>query len=126
MYKKFWLLVIAMILGGCATMDMQAYVGKDIRDVMVDYGPPVHQFNMGDGVRAFQWEIIGHYRQPVTASTTGFINGPRHGGGVVNSNTTYIGGETYTSRCFYTYFAKWNEISKRWIITGFRKPISGC
>ena len=126
MNNKYWFLLTVLLLVGCAGMNMQAYLGKDIRDVMVDYGPPVHQFDMGNGTRAFQWETVDHYREPVTASTTGFVNGPKHSGGIVNANTIYTGGNTYTSKCFYTYFAKWNKLSKGWIITGFRKPVSGC
>lgn len=116
--------LIISVLSGCVTLDMQSYVGKDIRNVMLDHGPSVHQYNMGHGVKAYQWEMINRYREPVTASTTGYV--PINKSGIVSANTIYTGGGAHISKCFYTFLTKWNELTKMWVITGFRQPVSGC
>jgi hypothetical protein len=92
---------------------------------MVDYGPPANAFDMGDGRRAFQWVIGSSYTIPVTAHTTGMVNsyGPNSW---VSTNTTITGGQTINSKCLYTLFGKWNDLSNGWVITEFRKPNLMC
>ena len=65
---------VVALLTGCASQIMQGYVGKDVREVMLDYGAPANAFDMGDGRRAFQWVIGSSYTTPVSAKTTGNVN----------------------------------------------------
>jgi hypothetical protein len=40
---------------GCVADTMRGYVGQDIRAVMLAYGPPANEIDLGGGTRAFQW-----------------------------------------------------------------------
>ncbi len=123
--KKLTVLILIFVLGGCASQIMESYVGKDVREVMLDYGPPANAFDMGDGRRAFQWVIGSSYTTPVSATTTGSVN--TYGStSWVNSNTTITGGQTINSKCVYTLFGQWNEDRKGWLITDFKKPNLMC
>lgn len=124
--KKIALLsLVAVSLAGCASQIMRSYVGKDVREVMLDYGAPANAFDMGDGRRAFQWVDGSSYTVPVTATTTSSVN-TLGSTSWVNSNTTITGGQTINSRCLYTLFARWNEDVKGWYVTDFRKPNLMC
>lgn len=115
----------SLVLLGCASQIMKSYLGKDVRDVMLDYGSPVNAFDMGDGRRAFQWVVGSSYTTPVVATTTGNVTavGPT---AWVNSNTTISGGQVINATCLYTMFAKWNESSKGWTVVDFKKPNLMC
>lgn len=123
--RKLGLLMLIFVLAGCASQIMKSYIGKDVRDAMLDYGPPSNAFDMGDGRRAFQWVRGSSYTTPAYANTTGSVNtyGPTSW---VNSNTTITGGQTVNSRCLYTMFARWDEERKGWILTDFKKPTFMC
>ena len=123
--KKLSMLLIILLLNGCASQIMRDYIGKDVREVMVDYGPPSNAFDMGDGRRAFQWVIGSSYTTPTNATTTGSVN--TYGStSWVNSNTTITGGQTVNSSCIYTLFARWNERTSGWVVTEFKKPKIIC
>lgn len=47
------------LLSGCASTHMAQYVDKDIREVILDSGPPINVMDMGQGVRAFQFRWGG-------------------------------------------------------------------
>lgn len=125
MKKLFCLVFFAILICGCASHIMKSYIGKDVREVMIDYGPPANAFDMGDGRRAFQWVIDNSYTTPVTATTASNVNtyGPTSW---VQSNTTITGGQTINSKCIYTLFGRWNENLKGWFVTDFRKPNLMC
>jgi len=129
------LFLIASFLSGCASQILKSYIGKDIREVMLDYGPPTNAFDMGDGRRAFQWVMNRSYTTPTTttpinATTTGHISSY----GVtswINTNTTITGGQTIRgktikSKCVYTLFGRWNTNVKSWFISNFKKPNFRC
>lgn len=121
------LILIAAIyfLNGCASQIMQSYIGKDLREVMLDHGSPTNAFDMGDGRRAFQWAKESSYTTPVTANTNGSVTSVGQSAWV-NSNTTISGGQTVTSSCIYTLFATWNEATEGWEVVGFNKPDWTC
>lgn len=123
--KKLSLLIIILSLSACASQIMRGYIGKDVREVMLDYGTPANAFDMGDGRRVFQWVMGSSYTTPVTATTTGSVNtyGPTSW---VKSNTTITGGKTINSKCIYTLFSRWNEEPSGWVVTGFKKPNFMC
>jgi len=117
--------LLATILCGCASMIMESYVGKDVREAVLDYGVPANAVDLGDGTRAFQWTMNSSYTMPVTATTTGYATstGPS---AWVNTNTVISGGQTVNSSCTYTVLAKWNDPKKSWIISDYRKPRLMC
>lgn len=125
MKKISLLILVAASLIGCASQIMQNYVGKDVREIMLDYGAPANAFDMGDGRRAFQWTIGSSYTVPTTAITTGSIN-TLGTATWVTSNTTITAGQAINSTCLYTLFAKWNEGTKGWFVTDFKKPNLMC
>ena len=125
MKMLFLIFLPIAILGGCASQIMNSYVGKDVREVMLDYGPPANAFDMGDDRRAFQWIMNNSYTTPVTATTTNTAY--TYGSTTwVDSNTKITGGQTTNSRCVYTLFAHWNEGANGWFITDFKKPNLMC
>ncbi len=139
MKLKISLIAIATIifLGGCASKIMQGFVGKDIRQVQLDYGPPVNAMDMGDGVRAFQWKMTSSYTTPtyVNSNSRGTGYGSSYNTGYrtnynmnayVNTNTVITGGQTIDSSCLYTLFSRWDKARKGWIVTGFKKPNLMC
>ena len=124
--KKIALLIFFTIgLAGCASQTMQSYMGKDVREVMLDYGPPANAFDMGDGRRAFQWVIGSSYTMPTTAHTSGTVN-TIASTTWVNSNTVITGGQTINSKCVYTLFGRWNEPKQGWSLMEFKKPNLMC
>ena len=122
MIKKIGVIVSALMLSGCAGMSMKPYMGQSIQHVVVDHGPATHQFSMGNGVEAFQWEVDHSQRDPVTEDET--VKG-RHSNDE-HVKKTYVGGDSHTQKCFYTFFAKKDSVSNNWIITGFKKPSTLC
>lgn len=114
-----------LFLAGCASQIMQGYVGKDVREVMLDYGPPANAFDMGDGRRAFQWVQNSSYTTPTYANTTATAT-PAGYTTWVNSNTQITGGQTINSQCIYTLFARWDDTADGWTVVGFRKPSLMC
>lgn len=125
MSKTGTILVTVLLIAGCASQIMNSYVGKDIREAALDYGPPSNAIDMGDNERAFQWVMNSSFTTPITATTTGSVNtyGPNSW---INSNTTVTGGQTINSSCVYTLMARWNEHSESWIVTGYREPRFMC
>jgi len=123
--KTLPILLLAIFISGCASQIMKGYVGKDVREIMLDYGSPSNAFDMSDGRRAFQWVQDSSYTTPVNATTTGNVS--TYGTtSWVNSNTTITGGQTINSKCLYTLFARWNEATNGWVVTDFKKPNLMC
>jgi hypothetical protein len=100
-------LAVIAFLSSCASQIMQSYVGKDIQEAILDYGPPSHEMDMPDGTRAFQWSMSGS--AVFTGTTYGAIST-----GVMSSTP-----------CVYTAFGKKNAAGS-YTITGFRQPRWDC
>ena len=115
----------SLALVGCASQILNSYVGKDVRQAVVKYGPPANALDMGDGRRAFQWVMNSSYTTPVNATTTGTVNssGPT---AWYTSNTLITGGQTFSYRCVYTLYAKWEEARQGWIGVGYETPNIMC
>lgn len=119
------LICAGLFLSGCASQIMKSYVSKDVREIMLDYGPPANAFDMGDGRRAFQWVMSSSYTMPTYANTTGSVSA--YGNTAwVNSNTTISGGQQINSRCAYTLFALWDQQRNGWVVSDFKKPNLMC
>jgi len=111
------LLAMVLALTGCATQIMEGYVGKPVQAVMVDYGPPAAKFSMPDGRTAYQWRIDTSGTMPVTANTQNYGNGI--------TTTTVTGGQSYSSQCYYTMYARTDAAGVE-RIEGFEKPKMMC
>jgi hypothetical protein len=116
------LCALMTILTGCVSDTMRNFVGRDIREVELAYGPPTNQIDMGGGTRAFQWTKISVDTTPMTAVTTT----DKDRKGRKTSQTQFVGGNQSVTRCLYTFMAAWNPQSSNWIVTGFRQPSFDC
>lgn len=121
--KHLVVLVAALItLGGCVADTMRTYVGQDIRQVELAYGPPSNVIDLGNGARAYQWARISASSTPVSAVTTT----RKEKKGRRTSTTELIGGQTTVSRCLYVFMTGWSPQQNGWIVTGIRQPSLDC
>lgn len=129
--KKVIVLLCALALSGCASQIMESYLGKDVQEIALDYGPPSSIIDLGDGKRGYQWHKSSNIYIPaqVQSRTTG--SGSMFGGsGSAFLNThsvtnTYVTpARSYTRDCFYTFIAEMN--GDRWIVKSFRRPDLMC
>ena len=95
---KLAVMAYVILLTACAADTMQSYVGQDIRNVELAYGPPVNQIDLGSGARAFQWSKITADTTPMTAVSTT----DKDKKGRKTTQTQFIGGDTTVTRCLYT------------------------
>jgi hypothetical protein len=120
--------VIVVSLCGCASQTLKSYIGKDVRDIELEIGPPINTIDFDDGRRAFQWSVTSSYTSPVHAHTT--TTTPAAIGGSptlpATSTTTVTGGHTSLSTCLYTVFAVRDESKSAWIVVDFKKPSWDC
>ena len=110
------------LLAGCVADTMRGYVGQDVREVELAYGPPSNVIDLGNGTRAYQWTRISVSTTPVSAVTTSSKD--KKGRRV--SDTQFVGGEQSTSRCVYTFLTAWSPQQNGWIVTGIRQPSLDC
>lgn len=122
--RKWWLCGV-LLMAGCATQVMQGYVGRDIRDVMVRYGPPDNAFDMADGRKAYQWRMESSSVTPTYSTTEGRTR-ERHDGDRYQSTTITTGGDVSTTTCFYTLYATWDEAARGWTVVAYEKPGFEC
>lgn len=108
--------VACLFVSGCASDIMESYIGRDITDVVLDYGPPSNVVELPDGRTAFQWIATNTYTTPTTTSIYGYGN--------YATATTY-GGTTSSYDCLYTLFARANG-NNSYTVTGFKKPSIMC
>ncbi|WP_207063551.1 hypothetical protein [Motiliproteus sp. SC1-56] len=114
--RGFTLCVLAAtVLAGCASNMLEKYAGKDIREVMVDYGEPVSAFDLPDGRRAFQWVQNNSYQTPTRIiSHRQPVDRKSDPGSWVSNQTTIFGGEIVESSCLYTLIGRWDESIDGW------------
>ena len=110
------------LVAGCAAETMRGYVGQDIRAVVLAYGPPANEVDLGGGARAFQWSKTSVDTAPPTAVTTT----DRDGRGRRTTRTQFVGGTQTVTHCLYTFLASWDPRRDGWIVTGFRQPSLDC
>lgn len=125
MFKQTILGLAALALAGCASSIMNDYVGQPLQSAMVDYGPPVNAFDMGDGRRAFQWSMTSSYTAPTTVSNSGTAM-PMGNSVWWTQNTQISGGGTSSQTCLYTLYGRWDESADVWRVEGFEKPRFMC
>jgi hypothetical protein len=116
------LAVILALVAGCVADTMRGYVGQDVRQVELAYGPPSNVVDLGNGARGYQWTRISVATTPVAAVT----KRRKDKKGREISSTEFTGGQQSTSRCVYTFFTAWNPQRNGWIVTGIREPSFDC
>jgi hypothetical protein len=116
---RLFVLGLLVALSGCVSTHMKQFVGKDIREVMIEDGPPVAQFDLADGRRAFQWHTDG-----VSFTTPQYTTGTMNQiGAATFVNATTTGGQTITSSgCYLTYIARQDDTRAAWIVEDYRYP----
>lgn len=115
MIRLLYVAAIAL-LSGCATEILQGYVGKDITEVVLDYGAPANVLKLPDGRTAFQWNRTSSFVTPTTTEIQGY--------GSYATATTYGGGVT-SYDCLYTLFAQPNA-QNSYTVVGYREPSFEC
>jgi hypothetical protein len=127
--NKYALLALCALLGGCASSIMKSYLGKTIADAVMDYGPPITAFDMGQGRRAFIWTMNSSYTMPGSTTTTGNLN-VIGGTGFYSATTIASPPQTFNQQCNYTIFAERipgaPEGPAGWRVVDFRKPNLMC
>ncbi len=113
---------LVILVAGCAADTMRGYVGQDIRAVVLAYGPPANEVDLGGGARAFQWSKTSVDTAPVSAVTTT----ERDRRGRRTTQTQLVGGTQTVTNCLYTFLAAWDPRRDGWIVTGFRQPSLDC
>lgn len=117
--KKIAFLTI-ILLSGCASEVMKTYVGKDITEVFMDYGPPAGAIDLPDGRRAFMWTDVQTMTMPATTTYSGIQNGRW-----VSGNATTYGGGTSSWECVYTFMGQRNGKGS-YTVVGIRQPSLEC
>jgi predicted small secreted protein len=113
---------LVILVAGCVADTMRGYVGQDIRAVMLAYGPPANEIDLGGGTRAFQWSKVSVDTTPVSAVTS--TEKDRRGRRI--TQTQFVGGTQTVTNCLYTFLAAWDPQRNGWIVTGFRQPSLDC
>jgi hypothetical protein len=127
--KGLWIaagMMICVALAGCASSTMKSYVGHNVADVALDYGPPVNAFDTPDGRRAFQWRLdFEHVPLPTYANSDAQVT--RYGEMAwIKTRTPIYGGQPISGRCVYTLFGAWNATAQGWMIHEYRRPNYLC
>lgn len=121
--KRCIFLALLTLLLGCVSTHMKQFIGKDIRQVIVNSGMPVNEFDMGDGRRAYQFYWGGGTMTlPQTATQQGSVNVVGNTG-YFNATTVTSPGGTFSSQgCLITYFARQNKETEAWIVESINYP----
>jgi hypothetical protein len=114
--------VTLITLSGCVANTMRGYIGQDVRQVELAYGPPANVIDLGDGTRAYQWARISTSSTPVSAVTTT----TKEKKGRRTSTTELVGGQTTVTRCLYVFMTAWSPQRNGWIVTGIQPPSLDC
>ena len=113
---------LVVLAAACAADTMRGYVGQDIRAVVLAYGPPANEIDLGGGTRAFQWTKVSVDTTPASAVTTT----EKDRNGRRTTQTQFVGGSQTVNTCLYTFLAAWDTRRDGWVVTGFRQPSLDC
>lgn len=114
-------MVLAAALSGCASQIMESYVGKSVKEPILDYGPPANVVELEDGRRAYQWRLTQSGAMPMSSPTYATVYAGGRVATAYGSTTTYV---PYSQDCVYTLTAR--QQGGRWIVDGYRRPTLGC
>jgi hypothetical protein len=117
-------ILAGILLGtGCASTHMNQYMGKDIREVILDSGPPINAMDMGDGTRAFQFRWGGGtFAMPQTTTTSGTATSVGSSTWFQGQTISSGGGIVTSEGCVITYITNWNGQLKTWVVSAYRIP----
>jgi hypothetical protein len=114
-----------LLLTSCASTHMKQYVGKDIREVVLDSGPPFNVMDMGEGVRAFQFMWGGgSFIVPAQTTTSGSLTSSGNAAWYSSTSLSTGGGVVNSEGCIISYLTKWDEQRKSWVVYEYRIPKS--
>jgi len=100
---------------------MESYVGKSVKEPILDYGPPTNVIDLGEGRRAFQWSISSSGYVPMSTPTSATVYGTGGMTAVYGQSTSYV---PYQNDCLDTLTAR--QQGDDYIIDGFRRPRIMC
>jgi hypothetical protein len=123
-------IVTVLLLSGCATKHatLERFIDKDIQEVIAVYGKPQNVFEMEGNHRDFQWVLISS-RLPDYVISVGALVDPseRFEPDIEKrSITPMFNDKVILTECLYTMKTVYERESKRWLITGYQQPTSGC
>jgi hypothetical protein len=125
MRRLITLLSSALLITGCASKIMQAYVGQPISAVVEDYGMPSGAFDIEPGKRAFVWSISTNIFIPGATTTYGTAIGNQ-----LFLNSYSSPGVMTSDSCNYVLYAEKHrsdiEGPAAWRVTSFKKPGFWC
>jgi predicted small secreted protein len=113
---------LVILVAGCVADTMRGYVGQDIRAVMLAYGPPANEIDLGGDTRAFQWSKTSVDTTPLSVVRTT----DKDKKGRSTTQTQFVGGTQSVTNCLYTFLTAWDPRRNGWIVTGFRQPSLDC
>ncbi len=121
--QRMGLLAFALILSSCASVHSTNYVGGDIREVILNKGNPVNEYDLEDGSRAFQFYLGGGtYQVLQDPSAYGDLT-VVDDADTTSANSIAASGDVVVSKpCLITYVANLDEITKSWLITDMQYP----
>jgi hypothetical protein len=114
---------IAFMLSGCVSTHMKAFIGKDIREVMLTEGPPINAFDLSEGRRAFQYRFGGGtFVTPQVSNTATSAT--------VVGNSVWLDQRTITQPaaivesqgCVISYIAEFDQKKSSWTVVDIRYP----
>lgn len=129
---KLYISLIAVIsLTGCASQIMQSYIGKNVNEAILDYGPPAVIIDIDPTHKAYQWHKTSYAYVPGHSTSTTYqsatANLYSHSATVNGSSTTntyFVPATTYSKTCLYTLMTEC--VSNQCIVTSYRKPELLC
>jgi hypothetical protein len=114
---------IALVVVGGASTHMQQSLGKDIREVVLDSGPPSNACDMPDSTRAFQFRWGGGTSVvPQTTTTTGSVMAVGNSAWFQSPSITAGGGVVTSEGCVITSITTWDPQRQAWIVSSYRIP----
>ena len=119
--KNSFRLAALLLCTACASQIMEGYVGKSISEPILDYGPPANEMDLGNGRRAFQWQMQNSGVVPITNPSTTTVFGGGSYATAYSQTTNYV---PFSKECFYTLTA--TRRGTDYIVDGYRKPRLGC
>jgi hypothetical protein len=120
---KIVMIIAAMFaLTGCASVHTEEYVDRDIRQVILDNGPPINAIDMGDGTRTFQFKFGGgSIVAPQVTATGAPITKSDSDAWFQSAPITTSGGQRVVNDdCVSSYLTKWD--GEVWRVLSYRIP----
>lgn len=114
------LILLTLLLAGCASEIMKTYLGKDVTEIIMDRGAPDGVMDLPDGRRAFMWNATQSMVIPATTNYSGTVYGNQ-----VIGHATTTGGHVSTWECTYTFLTQKNPHGS-YTVVDFRQPSLEC